>query len=127
MSKSNKTGVIAVAIDKGKISSHFGLCDHFLLFKTDGKSINGTQEYANPGHRPCELPGLVAQWGADTIIAGNMGKSAGENSSLAGLNVIIGAKGDATEAVKALLKGELTSQGEFCDAWMCEFFFHECG
>ncbi|NLA92897.1 MAG: dinitrogenase iron-molybdenum cofactor [Spirochaetales bacterium] len=123
----NRIGTVAVAIDKGKISDHFGLCEHFLLFKTDGETIGEPVEKANPGHRPCELPELVAEWGANTIIVGNMGKSAGQNSTEAGLNVIIGAKGDATEAVQALLKGELNSEGDYCDAWMCEFFYHECG
>jgi predicted Fe-Mo cluster-binding NifX family protein len=121
----NRIGTVAVAIDKGKISEHFGLCDHFLVFKTDGKKISETVEIPNPEHRPCELPEIVAKWGVDTVIVGNMGKTAGQNSTLAGLNVVIGAKGDATEAVKALLKGDLISMGGYCDAWMCEFFYND--
>ena len=123
--KENKMTMIAVATDHSKISEHFGLCEDFVLFTTDGKKISNVEKIANPGHRPCELPDFVAKTGAKVIITGAMGTTAVANCNSIGLEVVVGASGDVEEEVKKFLKGQLVSTDEFCDAWTCEFFFHE--
>lgn len=125
MVKEHKMKVIAVATDNSMVSEHFGLCEKFVFFETEGKKISKIEKVPNPGHRPCELPEFVAKTGAHVIIAGNMGNTAAENCKTIGLDVIVGASGDVEAAVQALLKGQLVSTEEFCDAWTCEFFYHE--
>lgn len=113
---------IAVAADKDVVSSHFGLCENFLVFDTDEGKIQKIEKIANPGHKPCELPEFIEDLGAEMIIAGNMGKSAASRFRLMHIPFIIGAKGEARAAVVSYLDGNLNSTGELCDAWTCEFF-----
>lgn len=113
---------IAVAVDKDVVSSHFGLCENFLIFNTDDGHISKIEKVANPGHKPCELPEFIEHMGADLIISGNMGKSAATRFRLMHIPIIIGAKGEARAAVVSYLDGKLESSGELCDAWSCEFF-----
>lgn len=125
MVKGNKMKTIAVATDNNIISEHFGLCERFVFFKTDGNTITQIEKIPNPGHRPCELPDYIGKAGANVIIVGGMGTTAAANCKNIGIDVIIGASGDAEEAVQSFLKGQLVSSGELCDAWTCAFFFHE--
>jgi predicted Fe-Mo cluster-binding NifX family protein len=113
---------IAVAVDRDFVSSHFGLCENFLIFNTEGGKISKIEKIANPGHRPCELPEFVSSIGADIIITGNMGKTAASRFNLLHIPYVIGAEGEARAAVVSFLEGSLISSGELCDAWTCEFF-----
>jgi predicted Fe-Mo cluster-binding NifX family protein len=38
-----------------------------------------------------------------------------------GVEVVVGASGEAREVVDAYIHGDLKSTGELCDAWNCEF------
>ncbi len=125
MVKENKMKTIAVATDNNSISEHFGLCEKFVFFTTDGKKITKTENIPNPGHRPCELPNYIKEAGATVIISGAMGTTAAANCENIGVDVIVGAAGDIKAAVQSFLTGNLVSTGELCDAWTCEFFFHE--
>ncbi len=113
---------IAVAVDKDVVSSHFGLCENFLVFETDEGKICKIEKFAKPGHKPCELPEFVEDVGAEVIITGNMGKTAASRFKLMHIPYFIGVKGEAKSAVLSYLNGDLTSTGELCDAWTCEFF-----
>jgi predicted Fe-Mo cluster-binding NifX family protein len=114
---------IAVAAEKDVVSDHFGLCEDFLYYNTDGEKITKIERFHNPGHRPCELPEeVIAHGGIDTIISGKLGKEAARIFQDKGVEVIIGAEGEAREIVDSYIHGKLHSEGEFCDAWTCEFF-----
>ncbi|MGI6467181.1 MAG: NifB/NifX family molybdenum-iron cluster-binding protein [Sphaerochaetaceae bacterium] len=113
---------IAVAVDKDVVSAHFGLCEKFLVYETDGDKIHKIEKIKNPGHKPCTLPKFIKEIGADLLITGNMGKTAASNCVLLHIPYIIGAEGEARAAVSNYLCGNLESQGELCDAWTCEFF-----
>jgi predicted Fe-Mo cluster-binding NifX family protein len=113
---------IAVATEKDVVSGHFGLCEDFMYYTTDGGHITKIERFPNPGHRPCELPEKVVAQGADIIISGKLGKAAAEIFEHMGVKVIIGAEGETREVVDAYIHGDLESKGEYCDAWTCEFF-----
>src|SRR5690554_2208401 len=86
---------IAVAAEKDVVSSHFGLCEDFLIFNTEEGKICKIERVANPGHKPCELPELIHDLHADAIITGNMGKTAASRFTLMHIPYVIGASGEA--------------------------------
>lgn len=70
--------------------------------------------YPIPGHRPGFLPNFLADQGAEVILAGGMGGGAVEIFNERGVEVILGAQGDARAAAEAYLRGELKSTGSIC-------------
>jgi predicted Fe-Mo cluster-binding NifX family protein len=115
---------IAVAAEKNVVSDHFGLSEDFIYYDTDGVKVTKIERFHNPGHRPSELPEKIIAHGGkiDTIISGKIGKEAAKIFQNEEVEIIIGAKGETSEVVDSYIKGTLHSEGEFCDAWMCEFF-----
>ncbi|MDC7246702.1 MAG: NifB/NifX family molybdenum-iron cluster-binding protein [Sphaerochaetaceae bacterium] len=116
---------IAVAADNNTVSGHFGLSEEFIYFDTEGETVTNIERVHNPGHRPTELPEKVMDHKGkiDTIIAGRLGKEAAKIFEREGVEIIIGAEGEPEHIIDSYIRGELHSKGEFCDAWMCEFFF----
>ena len=105
---------IAVACDENQQCSHFGHSDHFAIFETDGERISAEEHIPNPGHRPGFLPNMLGDLGVDVMIAGSMGGGASEIFRQRQIPVIVGAIGNAREAVERYLRGALKSTGVIC-------------
>ena len=105
---------IAVAAMGTTVAGHFGHCENFIFFDTQDGKILSEQSVPNPGHRPGFLPNFLADHGAQVVIAGGMGGGAVDIFSGRGVQVIVGAQGDARAAVQAFLAGELVSTGSVC-------------
>ncbi len=105
---------IAVAADGNMVTGHFGHCENFIFFETDGQSIVSETSVPNPGHRPGFLPNFLADNGAQVIISGGMGGGAVDIFNERGVEVIIGVQGEAKTAVETYLRGELESTGSIC-------------
>ena len=105
---------IAVAAMGTAVAGHFGHCENFIFFDTQDGKILSEQSVPNPGHRPGFLPNFLADHGAQVVIAGGMGGGAVDIFSERGVQVIVGAQGDARAAVQAFLAGELVSTGSVC-------------
>lgn len=105
---------IAVAANGNQVAGHFGHCENFIFFDTENGAIQDVKSVPNPGHRPGFLPNFLADNGAKVIIAGGMGGGAVQIFNERGVEVIVGAEGDAKIAVEAYLKGELISTGSIC-------------
>lgn len=105
---------IAVAAMGSTVAQHFGHCENFIFFDTEGGRIAGENSVPNPGHKPGFLPNFLADNGAEVIIAGGMGGGAVDIFNERDVEVIVGAKGDARTAVEAYLRGELLSTGAVC-------------
>ncbi|NLD20090.1 MAG: dinitrogenase iron-molybdenum cofactor [Clostridiales bacterium] len=105
---------IAVAAMGKTIAGHFGHCENFVFFDTENGKVIGENSMANPGHRPGFLPNFLADNGAEVIIAGGMGGGAVDIFNERGVEVVVGAQGDAKTAVEAYLKGQLETTGEVC-------------
>lgn len=105
---------IAVASNNGIVAGHFGHCETFMMYDVEGKQIVNEEALPNPGHKPGFLPNFLADHGANVIIAGGMGGGAVDIFNERGVEVVVGADGDAKKAVEAFLKGELVSTGEIC-------------
>lgn len=107
---------IAVAADKeGMISAHFGHCDYFIVYTVLKNEIAGRENVPNPGHEPGFLPEFLHEKEVEAIIAGGMGRKAGELFAGKKIEALCVEKKNPDEAVKAWLAGELESTGEMCD------------
>lgn len=117
---------IAVSCNGSSIWAHFGHCENFMIFDVEGSKIVSSENVPNPGHKPGFLPNFLADRGVNVIISGGMGGGAVEIFNERGVEVVVGASGDAKEAVEKYLKGELISTGEICSHHDHDHD-HECG
>ncbi|MBQ6404065.1 MAG: NifB/NifX family molybdenum-iron cluster-binding protein [Oscillospiraceae bacterium] len=105
---------IAVSCNGNQIWGHFGHCENFMVYDTENSAVVNEQSVPNPGHRPGFLPNFLADMGVNVIISGGMGGGAVDIFNERGVEVILGAQGDARAAVEAYLRGELESTGSIC-------------
>jgi len=111
---------IAVALkgDKKTISEHFGTCESYMLFETEGEEIIKKEEVVNnpsEGYQGgCTVPDFINSLGASVIITGGMGTMAIEKCKNYSIEVILGNVGPAEETVLGYLKGEIKSVGDAC-------------
>ena len=107
---------IAAAAMGTTVAQHFGHCENFILFEAEGNQIVSQESIPNPGHKPGFLPNFLADKGAEVIIAGGMGGGAVDIFNERGVEVVVGASGDARECAEKYLRGELISTGSVCHA-----------
>ena len=105
---------IVVAAMQEEVARHFGHCENFIFFETEGNEIVSVDVVANPGHRPGFLPNFLADHGANVIISGGMGGGAVDIFNERNVEVVVGAQGNARKAVLAYLAGDLISTGSVC-------------
>lgn len=105
---------IAVASENKMVTEHFGHCVNFNIFEVENNQIVKSESIANPGHKPGFLPNFLNDMGVNVIISGSMGSSAIDIFNEKGIEVIVGASGDAKAAAEAYLKGSLKSSGSAC-------------
>ena len=105
---------IAVASEGKTVTEHFGHCEGFTIFDAENNQIKSKQFVPNPGHRPGFLPVFLHDKGVKVIISGGMGGGAVDIFNEKGIEVIIGASGEAEKAVNDYLQGKLESTGSIC-------------
>jgi len=105
---------IAVASENEMVTEHFGHCENFIIFEVENDSIIKSERITNPGHRPGFLPNFLNDLGVRVIISGSMGGGAIDIFNEKGIEVIVGASGNAKETVTAYLEGHLKSTGSIC-------------
>jgi len=109
---------IAIPVATGKLATHFGHCEEFALIDVDPdqKTILGTKTIGAPPHQPGLLPGWLAEYGADVIIAGGMGVRAQQLFAQQNIRVVIGAPSLTPESVaQELLQEKLQTGPNPCD------------
>ncbi|ABR47666.1 Dinitrogenase iron-molybdenum cofactor biosynthesis protein [Alkaliphilus metalliredigens QYMF] len=105
---------IAVASEQNKVTGHFGHCENFNIYIAENSKIVKSETVANPGHKPGFLPNFLNDLGVNVIISGGMGGGAVDIFNEKGIEVIVGAKGEAKNAVELYLQGQLKSTGSVC-------------
>ena len=105
---------IAVASEGDKVTEHFGHCRNFNIYEAREGEILTSESLPNPGHRPGFLPNYLQDQGVKVIISGGMGGGAVDLFCEKGIEVVVGASGDAREAAQAWLDGSLVSSGSVC-------------
>lgn len=105
---------IAVASEGRSVSPHFGHCANFNIFDTENGRITGSVSLSNEDHAHGCVPDFLTSSGVRLVIAGGIGGGAVANLNSIGIEVIMGASGDARLAVEAYLAGNLASTGALC-------------
>ena len=104
---------IAVASNDGQVAEHFGHSQSFIIFTGQVEQVH-KEVVPNPGHRPGFLPNFLHDLGVNVIITGGMGAGAIEIFTDKGIEVVLGVRGDAEEAARNYLRGNLQSSGSAC-------------
>jgi len=108
----------AVPVSNGKVSAHFGHCEHFALIDVDEqkKAIIRRELVSSPGHEPGLLPRWLADEGVTVVIAGGMGSRAQGLFQQNRIQVVIGTlESDPEKAVLGYLNGMLATGDNICD------------
>ena len=106
---------IAVPFENGQVFQHFGHSENFKIYEVENGEIVSGEVMGTNGSGHEALAGFLSDLGVNALICGGIGGGAEAALSGAGIEICSGAQGDADEAVKAYLKGELTSAGVNCD------------
>jgi Mrp family chromosome partitioning ATPase/predicted Fe-Mo cluster-binding NifX family protein len=119
ISKMNEENIrVAIVMSGGKVSSHFGRAEEFMVVDMEGGEIKDREILRAPAHECGALPALFAQKGVKSVIAGGIGSGAMQHLASAGIHVYSGAKGSPEDALGSLLAGTLVSSDEICGGGM---------
>lgn len=98
---------IAVTYDGEQIFQHFGHTAYFKLYEIVDNAIVSTQVLPTGGSGHGALAGFLADHGVQILICGGIGGGAQQALANAGIRLYGGVRGNADEAVKALLADQL--------------------
>ena len=105
---------IAVTYENGEVFQHFGHTEEFKVYEVeDGKIVN-SEIIGSNGSGHGALAGMLGENRIDLLICGGIGGGAQAALQERGIELCAGASGNADEAVKAYLSGELVSTGANC-------------
>jgi len=108
---------IALPVDGGKVSGHFGHAEKFAIFEVDCSSnaIAGSSEAVPPPHEEGVLPEWLRDQGVNLIIAGGLGRKARQMFDDMGIDVVTGApEAEPASVVRSHLDGTLESGDNAC-------------
>ena len=99
---------IAVSVNDGVISDHFGHCDSYQVFEVeDGKIIN-EEIHKNPGHAAGVTPPIfVAGLNVAAALGGTVAQGAIDVMNEGGVDVVLGLSGDPRAAALDFAAGKL--------------------
>ena len=116
--KENHRMKIAIPVQAGCVSMHFGHCEEFALYEVneDDKTILGKTTHKPPAHEPGVLPAWLHELGANVIITGGMGQRAQQLFAQNGITVVVGAPAETPEQLaSSYLSGTLQAGDNICD------------
>lgn len=109
------TAKIAIPVDSGQVSSHFGHAALFFIYTIEEGKIIRTSKEVPPPHEPGVIPRWVKSLGVDTLITGGIGRKAVDIFEQLGVRVLCGAETRlAEELVADYLADRLKLSGETC-------------
>ena len=109
---------IAIPVEAGRVSMHFGHCEQFEVFEVSeaDKTITGKTAHTPPPHEPGVLPQWLHELGANVIITGGMGPRAQQLFAQNGISIVMGSPAEPPEQVAAAyLNGTLQTGDNVCD------------
>lgn len=108
--------MIAVPLEGGKLSSHFGHCEQFSIIETCNGEIVSEKIVTPPAHEPGLFPAWIAQQGVTDVIAGGMGQKAITLFNQNKINAFVGAPIKAAqELVADFLANNLSLSANYCN------------
>jgi ATP-binding protein involved in chromosome partitioning len=117
---------IAIPLQQGKFSQHFGGAESFAFYNVDetSRAIGERHLDTPPEHGRGIFPMWLRNQGATVILAGGMGPRAIDILGQQGIEVVLGVRGEDPDAVvQSYLNGTLDASGEVCH----EHGYHDCG
>lgn len=109
---------IAIPLAEGRLSPHFGHCEHFALIEVDQDSKQVVSQAVSeaPTHEPGALPRWLFENGVQVVLAGGMGRRAQAMLAEGGIDVIVGVPAAAPEQLADdFLNGRLQTGQNLCD------------
>ena len=100
--------IIAVAYENGNVFQHFGKTETFKIYEVDNGNIVSEAVIGTEGAGHEALADFLAEKHVDVVICGGIGGGAQTAVTQAGISLFGGVSGDADEAVKAYLAGNLS-------------------
>ena len=98
---------IAVTYENGNIFQHFGHTQQFKVYDVQDNKILSSEVVDTLGSGHGALAGVLTALNADILICGGIGGGAQMALAAAGIRLFGGVSGNADEAVKALITGQL--------------------
>lgn len=116
---------IAVPTRSNAVDDHFGHCESYTIYTTDGKSVIGKESLASPQGCGCKsnIASVLQEKGVTVMLAGNMGGGALNVLTNHGIQVYRGCSGDTDALVNTYLSGGIADSGELCKSHGAD---HEC-
>lgn len=107
---------IALPSRQDLIDSHFGHCEYYTIFSTNGKDIVAQEIIASPSGCGCksDIAPILAKMGVKIMLAGNMGDGAVNVLNSVGIEVVRGCSGNVQEVALAWLAGSISDSGDSC-------------
>jgi Mrp family chromosome partitioning ATPase/predicted Fe-Mo cluster-binding NifX family protein len=107
---------IAIPVDNGVVSAHFGHAGIFAIYHTDNGTMLKKEELTPPKHEPGTIPKWLNEVGATKIITGGIGQSAINFFNGFGITVLSGApEMKPDDLINGYLKNEITFSGGTCN------------
>lgn len=108
--------IIAIPMENGVLSAHFGHCQTFAIVYVEDDVIKEVKEVIPPEHVPGLYPKWVAQFGVTDVIAGGMGQQAIMLFNQQNINAFVGAPiKSARELVTDFLTNKLSLSANYCN------------
>lgn len=98
---------IAVTYENGQVFQHFGHTEQFKVYDIENNKIVNTQVVDTNGQGHGALAGFLNSADIDVLICGGIGGGAQTALAAAGIQLFGGVSGDADEAVKSYIEGNL--------------------
>lgn len=114
---------VAVTYDNGEVFQHFGHTENFKIYNIEDKTIIDANVVNTMGSGHGALAGFLVENEVDTLICGGIGGGARNALSEAGITLYGGVSGNADDAVKALIDGNLGYNPNV----KCSHHEHSCG
>ncbi len=107
---------IAIPLERGQLSSHFGHCEAFAIYTIENTQIVKEEMIDPPIHEPGSHPRFLSGLGCSVVIAGGMGMKAQELFCQNNIKVIVGVPAlPLKELVNTYLQGKLEDGDNRCD------------
>ncbi len=107
---------VAIPLQGKQLSSHFGQCESFGLYRIEGGKILDTEIVTPPNHQPGIYPRWLASLGVTDVISGGMGQKARALFETMGIKTTIGVPDrEPEELVIALEEGILPTGENACN------------
>jgi ATP-binding protein involved in chromosome partitioning len=114
--KENLKDKIAIPLDNGMLSEHFGHAELFNIYEIENKKIISSKEYTPPPHEPGSIPKWLYELNVTKIITGGIGQGAINYFNQYKIEVFSGVPVlKPFELIEKYLNGELSTGGAQCD------------